>query len=261
MVGSAQMSLRWVVLERITTSFRNLTGGNYFREFPKLNRMGIGINRDIGPELDTGILPRKLVYLFVPEARLEKFPNLSATVPRLKHLRIYKNRIQTIPNEYIAGLNRMETLHINKNLLTLLPDLGFMTRLKDLLLHENKLAGLPDMYHLPLENLNVAGNPLVCDQALCWLRMWPWKKKMALKGRPVYAAPDTLAGIRLMAVPPVVMKCYQGTVQAQYMMTSSNGTIFRVTGHLCGEFTGPRWIPRTKASDAELWCFHWSASE
>ena len=39
------------------------------------------------------------------------------------------------------------------------------------------------------------------------------------------------------------------------MMTSSNGNIFRVTGHLCGEFTGPRWVPRTKASDAELWCF------
>ena len=38
------------------------------------------------------------------------------------------------------------------------------------------------------------------------------------------------------------------------MMTSSNGSIFRVTGHLCGEFTGPLWIPRTKASDAELWC-------
>ena len=44
------------------------------------------------------------------------------------------------------------------------------------------------------------------------------------------------------------------------MMTSSNGNIFRVTGHLCGEFTGPRWIPHTKASDAELWCFLWSAS-
>ena len=35
-------------------------------------------------------------------------------------------------------------------------------------------------------------------------------------------------------------------------MTLSNGNIFRVTGHLCGEFTGPRWIPHTKASDAEL---------
>ena len=39
------------------------------------------------------------------------------------------------------------------------------------------------------------------------------------------------------------------------MMTSSNGNIFRFTGHLCGEFTVDRWIPRTKASDAELWCF------
>ena len=29
------------------------------------------------------------------------------------------------------------------------------------------------------------------------------------------------------------------------MMTSLNGNIFRVTGHLCGEFTGQRWIPRT----------------
>ena len=45
------------------------------------------------------------------------------------------------------------------------------------------------------------------------------------------------------------------------MMSSSNWNIFRVTGHLCGEFTGPRWIPRTKASDAEHWCFPWSAFE
>ena len=40
-----------------------------------------------------------------------------------------------------------------------------------------------------------------------------------------------------------------------HKMTSSNGNIFRVTGHLCREFTGHRWIPRTKASDTELWCF------
>ena len=42
-------------------------------------------------------------------------------------------------------------------------------------------------------------------------------------------------------------------------MTSSNGNIFCVTGALCGEFTGHRWIPPTKASNAELWCFLWSA--
>ena len=37
--------------------------------------------------------------------------------------------------------------------------------------------------------------------------------------------------------------------------------LFRVTGHLCGIFTGLRWIPHTKASDAELWYFPWSAPE
>ena len=45
------------------------------------------------------------------------------------------------------------------------------------------------------------------------------------------------------------------------IMTSSNGSIFRVTGLLCGEFKGDRWIPLRKASDAELWCFLWSAPE
>ena len=29
----------------------------------------------------------------------------------------------------------------------------------------------------------------------------------------------------------------------KFMMTSSNGNIFRVTGHLCGEFTGPGEFP------------------
>ena len=53
-------------------------------------------------------------------------------------------------------------------------------------------------------------------------------------------------------------KCYE---IAEIMMTSSNGNIFRVTGPLCGEFTGHRWIPNTMASDAELWCFLWSALE
>ena len=45
------------------------------------------------------------------------------------------------------------------------------------------------------------------------------------------------------------------------MMTSSNVNIFRVTGPLWGESTGHRWIPNTKASDAELWCFLWSANQ
>ena len=44
-------------------------------------------------------------------------------------------------------------------------------------------------------------------------------------------------------------------------MTSSNGSIFRITGPLWGEYTGHRWIPLSKTSDAGLWCFLWSAPE
>ena len=54
---------------------------------------------------------------------------------------------------------------------------------------------------------------------------------------------------------------HEPIIWSKFIMTSSNGNIFRVTDHLCGEFTGSRWIPRTKASDAELWCFVWSGPE
>ena len=55
-----------------------------------------------------------------------------------------------------------------------------------------------------------------------------------------------------------LLSCFH---QLFFMMTSPNGYIFRVTGPLWGESTGHRWIPLTKASDAEIWCLLWSAPE
>ena len=51
------------------------------------------------------------------------------------------------------------------------------------------------------------------------------------------------------------------------MITSSNGNIFRVTGHLWGnspvtdESPPPPPPPPPKASDADCWCFLWSSPE
>ena len=53
--------------------------------------------------------------------------------------------------------------------------------------------------------------------------------------------------------------CFWYSARCMIMMASSNGNIFRVTGPLCGQFAGHRQIPLTKASDAELCCFLWSA--
>ena len=52
---------------------------------------------------------------------------------------------------------------------------------------------------------------------------------------------------------------HSGMIPHFSMMTSSNGNIFHVTGSLCGEFIGHRWIPCTEDSDTELWCFLCSA--
>ena len=45
------------------------------------------------------------------------------------------------------------------------------------------------------------------------------------------------------------------------MMMLLNGNIFRVSGPLWGESAGHRYIPVTKLSDSEFWCFIWSAPE
>ena len=56
------------------------------------------------------------------------------------------------------------------------------------------------------------------------------------------------------------LPCWRRNIP-DHMMTSWNGNTFRVTGPLCGEFPGHRWIPLTKASDPELWGFLWYAPE
>ena len=58
--------------------------------------------------------------------------------------------------------------------------------------------------------------------------------------------PDPMVPIRC------VHKQSNHNLMGDLMMMSSNGNIFRVTGYLYWEFTDHRWIPHTKASDAEL---------
>ena len=84
-------------------------------------------------------------------------------------------------------------------------------------------------------------------------------------GKLWYSPNESKKGLK----PPFIckMNCWNRlpdiklTHKGHSMMTSSNGSIFRVTGLLCGEFTGHRWTPSTKASDAGLWCFLWSSRE
>ena len=68
---------------------------------------------------------------------------------------------------------------------------------------------------------------------LCSTRYWPMREDVTL----------------------VVFSLWASPCSVRAMMMSWNGNILRVTGPLCGEFTGHRWILLTKANDAELWFF------
>ena len=75
-----------------------------------------------------------------------------------------------------------------------------------------------------------------------------WLKSMHVSWKDPMCHPQMLCLAQIVCI----MNFIAGLFQAVAMVTSSNGNIFRFTGHLCGEFTGPRWIPHTKASDADF---------
>ena len=61
-----------------------------------------------------------------------------------------------------------------------------------------------------------------------------------LNNRPACLHMDSPESVKVSDWDPNLKK------KSTHMMKSSNGNIFRVTGPLCGEFTGHRWIPLTQ---------------
>ena len=97
----------------------------------------------------------------------------------------------------------------------------------------------------------------ICGTGLITCPQWPGPRRDIKKIFPVIG----ISSIRIRRAHETIF-CNENPYTGNMMM-SSNGNIdlLRVTGHLCGEFTGHRWIPRTKASDVELWCILWSANK
>ena len=207
-----------------------------FTEFTNLLELFIGGN-EISGQFDASLLPRNLELMSFNVNYITSIVNLAEAMPGVKKLKAISNRLWRLSPD-VANLIDLEILHLKGN----------------------DLTTLPDMLHMPrLWNIKVGLNPLICDKSLCWLRMLKWFRTSQIIVEATCGAPSALNGRPLMSVSPTMMQCGEG--ERVQMMTSSNGNVFRVTGPLCGEFTGPRWIPHTKTSDAELWYFLWSAPE
>ena len=164
----------------------NLTK-TYFSEFVCMRKIRIGNNRLNGP-IDTTLPPNvTFVYLSSPFIDIITFPHLAKYAPKIETFIVSNGGIESMPSEHLTGVRNVKVLN----------------------LENNRLTTVPDLYDRPLTQLKLAGNPLVCDKALCWIRMWPILKT-AMLDNPTCASPAIIAGADLMDINPVDLQCYKG---------------------------------------------------
>ena len=159
-----------------------------FTNFKNLLTVSLGNNKGLPGNVITKYSKRtKILGLFMCD--IETIPDLSIHVPNVRNLGLQQNALVNIHGK---GLEKL-------------------VKLMQLTLDSNQLQSVPDLFHLPLRGLRLTGNPLECNQSLCWLRMWVWFKP-APNGfdTATCATPDILRGKKLSDVDPVYLRCYQG---------------------------------------------------
>ena len=180
-----------------------------FKKFPKLIYLNLGHN-DWTP-FDPSILPIGLTSINLNYAYgLTTFPNFTNWTPNLKIINIYRNIIQEIPPDNVRNMT-INYINIGGNRLTSIPGYNVYPYINVLHLQANKLTTVPDFYNTTLKQLRIELNPLVCDYALCWIRMWPWMfDTPLLADTPICASPASVTGTPLMEVHPIHMECFNG---------------------------------------------------
>ena len=158
----------------------------FFSNFNNLKILNLGHNTH--RNFNASLLPVNLRYINLGYADLIEFPDFVSYTPNLESIAVYRNPLREIPEDFLKG----------------------MVNLKDINLQHNELITIPDLYHINLTDLRIAGNPLECNQNFCWIRMWPWMKISVLKDAPTCDTPSYVHGKPLMEIPPTDMKCYNG---------------------------------------------------
>ena len=183
--------------------------------FSRLNFLALNRNRIKTGNLKMESLPA-LKQLYVSECTLQVFPDLSVA-PALRIVQLHFNNFSEIPAFSIRNLLKLRIFAFMGCRVTHLPDLSHLVKLNVLFISDNKLIAIPDIYHLPLTRIEWTGNPMDCSKSLCWVRMWnytkPWHLLLDtfnLESQLKCASPPEMAGIRMMDVHPVTMKCFAG---------------------------------------------------
>ena len=144
---------------------------------------------------------------------IQNMPNISY-LPRLESADFSNNLIRHVSASCLYGLPMINTLDLNGNWIVRMDD-NSMPR-GSLYLHNNQLTSPPDLYDTKFTSLTLNGNPIVCDQLLCWLRMWPFDKTLPLIDELYCTAPSFLNGSLVLDTHPVKLGCYKGKSPEYY---------------------------------------------
>ena len=185
------------------TSFPNMS-----QSTPFLRRLYMNNNYfTVIPRQNIELLSQ-LMYLYASGNRLSVMPDVSGLFSLLE-LSLDGNRITTISEGSLKGLKNLRLLSVERNNLHQIPDMSHLVGMKSLSLDDNNLNTIPDLYDLPLTTLTLHGDPLMCNQSLCWIRMLPLMKKI-LSIDDVRCDYTGQKMMLLIEVHPSYIQCFKG---------------------------------------------------
>ena len=153
-----------------------------------------------------------LVTFKLKKNLLVTMPNVSY-LPQLELLDVSENDITAVPESTLLGIPKLLTLKLNDNKISVLGDISALWA--EVRLENNNLTTLPDLYNMRLEELTLEGNPMSCNQSLCWLRMWPWNKTLPTLDDALCTTPSDLNELKAMRIHPTQLQCFNGMLIIQ----------------------------------------------
>ena len=191
----------------------------YFAAFKNLTFLNMGSWRL--KNFQPNLIPQSVLFINLTYSKLPVFPKFVWYAPMLEHINVYPCGMHSMSIENVTGLTEVKTFNVKQNRLIHIPNISFMSKLEVLHLNDNDLHSVPDLFYLPSTTLNLGKKSLVCDKALCWIRMWPWMKTSQIPSDdPVCDGPAEVTGMNLMEMGPTFIECFRGKYHGYITMTT-----------------------------------------
>ena len=224
------VSFQWCTLHTITSSFgpstprirkiyfregiinRQIFSSDYFRDFTSMIDLDVSGNKLENVHSITW--PSSLKTIAMSSMGLRKFPNLTKwRLPVLEKFSMANNpKIGNVQSDLISDLSdKIKILILRWNGITAFPYMSNTPNLHTIRINGNLMTTIPSMLELNLKALHIASNPIVCDNRMCWRRMWQWVKPLPRDNDDVNcASPPAFKDQTLMSIAPKELRCYEG---------------------------------------------------